>query len=211
MALLASGLLSGMIAVSYLGERHAHGWSPAVAVPVVIAIVALWMFFRHIKHAAYPFIAPRLIYGLGFGAINLINALYGGVTSGVIALVPLYAINRYGIDALDSGTLLIAQGAAAIMLSIAGAFALRRTGYRPPMYFGGVAIATGICCLPSTRSLVFHRMGGSPVPPSLSEWAAGRTTRRAATPDCNWHLSTPRPLLRYARCVCGLGQSSQSQ
>lgn len=68
-------------------------------------------------------------------------------TSGVIALVPLYATNRYGINALDSGTLLIAQGAAAIVLSIAAAFALRRTGYRPPLYFGAVVIATGMLLL----------------------------------------------------------------
>jgi MFS family permease len=116
-------------------------------VPSAIAIVALWLFFRHINNAAYPFIAPHLISGSGFGTVNLVNALYGGVTSGVVALLPLYARNRYGIDALDSGTLLIAQGAAAIMLSIAAAFALRRTGYRGPLYIGGVIIATGMLLL----------------------------------------------------------------
>ncbi len=147
LALLGGGLLAGMLAVSYLGERHAHGWSPIFAVPLAVAVVALWMFFRHINRSPSPFIAPRLIYGPGFGAVNLINAIYGGITSGVIALVPLYATNRYGIDALDSGTLLIAQGAAAIMLSIASAFALRRTGYRAPMYFGGAVIATGVLLL----------------------------------------------------------------
>jgi MFS family permease len=147
MALLGGGLLSGMFAVSYLTERNTHAWSPAFVIPLAIAAVVLWMFFRHINRAAYPFIAPRLIYGSGFGAVNLVNGLYGGVTSGVIALVPLYATNRYGLNALDSGTLLIAQGAAAIVLSIAGAFALRRTGYRPPLYVGGVVIATGMLLL----------------------------------------------------------------
>ena len=137
MALLGSGLFAGMFAASYLGERNAHAGSPAFIVSLAIAIVALWMFFRHINHSAYPFIAPRLIHGLGFGAVNLVNGLYGGITSGVVALVPLYATNRYGINALDSGTLLVAQGAAAILLSIAAAFALRRTGYRPPLYAGG--------------------------------------------------------------------------
>jgi EmrB/QacA subfamily drug resistance transporter len=147
MALLGSGLFAGMLAVSYLGERNAHAFSPMFVLPLAIAIVALWMFFRHINRSAYPFIAPRLIYGLGFGAINLVNALYGGITSGVVALVPLYATSRYGINALDSGTLLIAQGAAAIILSIVSALVLRRTGYRPPLYVGGVVIATGILLL----------------------------------------------------------------
>ena len=147
MALLGGGLLSGMLAVTYLAERNAHAWSLEFVIPLAIAIVALWMFFRHISHGAYPFIAPRLISGSGFGAVNLVNALYGGVTSGVVALVPLYARNRYDINPLDSGTLLIAQGAAAIMLSVAAALALRRTGYRRPLYVGGVVIATGMLLL----------------------------------------------------------------
>jgi EmrB/QacA subfamily drug resistance transporter len=147
MALLGGGLLSGMLAVSYLAGRNAHAWSPAFVIPMAIAIVALWMFFRHVNHSAYPFIAPRLISGLGFGTVNLINGLYGGVTAGVVALIPLYARNRYGINELDSGTLLIAQGAAAIILSIAAAFALRRTGNRLPLYVGGVVIATGMLLL----------------------------------------------------------------
>ncbi len=147
MALLGSGLLAGMLAIRYLAERNAHAWSPSFVIPLVVAIVALWLFFRHINRAAQPFIAPRLITGSGFGAVNLLNGLYGGVTSGVIALVPLYATNRYGIDALDSGILLVAQGLAAIILSTAAAFALRRTGYRSPLYVGGIVIAAGMLLL----------------------------------------------------------------
>ena len=147
MALLGGGLLSGMLAIRYLAEKNVHAWSPWFVIPLAIAIVALWMFFRHINRAAHPFIAPRLISGKGFGVVNLINGIYGGVTSGVIALVPLYATNRFGINALDSGALLIAQGAAAIILSIAAAFALRRTGYRRPLYVGGAVIAVGMLLL----------------------------------------------------------------
>jgi MFS family permease len=147
MALLGGGLLSGMLAVSYLAERNAHAGSAAFLIPLAIAVVALWMFFRHINRSASPFIAPHLISGPGFGTVNLINGLYGGVTSGAVALIPLYASNRYGIDALGSGTLLIAQGAAAIIFSIAAAFALRRTGYRRPMYLGGVVIVAGMLLL----------------------------------------------------------------
>jgi MFS family permease len=165
MALLGSGLLAGMFAASYLGERNAHAWSPVFVVPLVIASVALWMFFRHINHSASPFIAPRLIHGSGFGAVNLVNGLFGGVTSGVIALVPLYATNRYGINALGSGTLLIAQGAAAIILSVGAALALRRTGYRPPLYVGGVFIAIG------TMLLAFMPVAG--IAPYA--WLAGST------------------------------------
>jgi MFS family permease len=147
MALLGAGLLLGMLAVSHVVEPNAHLGSPAFVIPLAIAIVALWMFFRHINRSEHPFIAPRLISGAGFGTVNLINGLYGGITSGVVALIPLYASNRYGIDALGSSTLLVAQGAAAIIFSIAGTFALRRTGYRRPMYLGGVVIAAGMLLL----------------------------------------------------------------
>ena len=147
MVLLGGGLFAGMLAVSYLGEKSAHAWSPAFVVPLAIAIGALWLFVRYINGAAQPFIAPRLIYGAGFGPVNLVNGLYGGVTFGVVALIPLYATTRYGIDALGSGTLLIAQGAAAIVMSISGAMALRRTGHRPPLYAGGTAIAIGLVLL----------------------------------------------------------------
>ncbi len=147
MALLGIGLLAGMFAASYLGEANAHAWSLAFVAPSIIAIGALWMFFRHINDSAHPFIAPRLVHGPGFGPVNLVNALYSGVTFGMASLVPLYAINRYGITALGSGTLLTAQGAAAITLSLLAALALRRTGHRLPLYVGSAVIITGMLLL----------------------------------------------------------------
>ena len=147
MALLGSGLLAGMFAASYLGERNAYAWSPAFVAPLAFAMVALWLFFRHINHSTNPFIAPRLIHGPGFGPVNLVNALYSGVTFGMVALIPLYATNRYGFSALDAGTLLTAQGAAAITLSILAALALRRTGHRPPLYAGSAVIVIGMLLL----------------------------------------------------------------
>jgi len=146
-ALLGCGLLFGMLAASYLGEAATHVSWPLFSSMLAVAILALWMFFRHIERSANPFIAPHLIIGPGFGAVNLLNATYGGVTSGVIALVPLYAINRYGLNALDASVLLVAQGAAAIVLSIVSVFALRRTGYKAPLYVGGVFMAAGMLLL----------------------------------------------------------------
>src|SRR6185312_13199381 len=39
MSMLGSGLLAGMFAASYLGERNGHAWSAEFAVPLAIAIV----------------------------------------------------------------------------------------------------------------------------------------------------------------------------
>ncbi|HEU0256827.1 MAG TPA: MFS transporter [Microbacteriaceae bacterium] len=146
MVLLGVGILAGMLAAGTLGEADdSHGvLSPVFLVPALVAIVALVWFFRHISHTAHPFIDPRFIYGRNFGTVNLVNALYSGVRSGAIALLPLYAANRYGIGALSAGTLLIAQGAAAIILSVLAALALRRTGHRPPIYVGSALATLGL-------------------------------------------------------------------
>ncbi|MCD6672414.1 MAG: MFS transporter [Burkholderiaceae bacterium] len=147
MALLGVGLLAGMLAVSYLGEPGAQPSSLSFVAPGLVAIAAMWRFFQHVERTAHPFIAPRLIHGRGFGAVNLVNTLYGGVTTGIMVLVPLYATNRYGIDALGAATLLIAQGVAAILFSVLAALLLRRTGHRLPLYAGGIAITTGMLLL----------------------------------------------------------------
>lgn len=65
----------------------------------------------------------------------------------MIALVPLYAANRYGLNPLDSGTLLVAEGIAAVILSTIVTMILRRTGYRPPLYAGVATMIVGIVLL----------------------------------------------------------------
>lgn len=145
--LLATGVISGMLAASYLGETDVHAWSPTLLLPLLVSVLALWSFFRHIRRAPHPFVPPRLIVGPGFGTVNLLNLLFTGATIGALSLVPLYATNRYGLDALDSGTLLIAQGLAAVTLSVLATFALRRSGYRLPIYVGGTLVIAGFLLL----------------------------------------------------------------
>jgi EmrB/QacA subfamily drug resistance transporter len=163
MLLLGGGLLAAMLAVTYLGEDDTNIWSPAFAVPLAIAIVATGMFFRHIDRSSHPFISPQLVHGPNFGAVNLVNMIFGGITIGVVALIPLYAANRYGIGPLDAGTLLIAQGIATIIMSVTMALALRRTGHRLPIFAGSIVIAIG------TVLLAFRPAFG--IPPYA--WLAG--------------------------------------
>ncbi|HEU0266463.1 MAG TPA: MFS transporter, partial [Candidatus Saccharimonadaceae bacterium] len=145
--LLGIGLFTAMLAASYLGEDNSSPLSPLFIAPVLIAVAAFWMFFRHINHAEKPFILPQLIYGKGFGAINLVTMVCVGMAQGIIALIPLYAANRYGLSALDAGTLLIAEGIAAISLSIVATFWLRRSGYHLPLHIGASVVALGILLL----------------------------------------------------------------
>jgi EmrB/QacA subfamily drug resistance transporter len=165
LAFLGAALFTAMFAASYLGEPSARVTSVEFLLPLAAALASAALFVRHIRRSEQPFIAPRIIYGRGFGAVNLINVVFGGVTGGIIMLTPLYATNRYGIDALGSGTLLIAEGVAAIVLSFTVTMALRRTGYRLPLYVGCLLIAAG------TLLLALPPVGG--IPPYA--WLAGAT------------------------------------
>ncbi|HEV3382154.1 MAG TPA: MFS transporter [Trebonia sp.] len=156
MVLLGVGTLALMLGISYLGEAGASASSPLFIAPVILGLLALALFGRHIRRADNPFIAPRLIAGRGFGAVNVINILYGGGVAGMLALVPLYAVDRYHISALGSGTLLTAEGVAVIALASLASMGLRRTGYRMPLYAGSVCTAIGIA------GLAFHPPGLSP-------------------------------------------------
>ncbi|MGH3267311.1 MAG: MFS transporter [Trebonia sp.] len=156
MALLGTGALALMLGISYLGEAGASAASPLFAVPVVVGLLGLAWFGRHVRRAADPFIPPEFIAGRGFGAVNVINVVYGGAVAGLLALVPLYAVDRYGISVLGSGTLLTAEGVAVVVMSSLAAMALRRTGYRQPLYVGSVVIAIGFV------GLAVHPFGLSP-------------------------------------------------
>ena len=144
--LAAVGLAAAMVAASLLGESPSEAIA-AIAGCAVLAVAGLWGFGRHVRNADDPLIAPRLIAGRGFAAVNVINVLYAGGAIGLMALVPLYATTRYGIDAFGSGTLLAAEGVAAVTLSTLGALALRRTGYRLPLYVTAVFVVLGMVAL----------------------------------------------------------------
>lgn len=142
--LLGLSLLSGMLAATVLGERRGGDGLLGFLGLLLAAVISLMFFFRHIRRTAVPFIAPRLIYGRHFGVVNLVNVIFSGFVVGAMALVPLYATSQYGIDAVGSGTLLTAQGAAAMICSLAAVALLRRTGYHLPLYVGSAVSIVGL-------------------------------------------------------------------
>lgn len=145
--LLGITLLSGMLAVSILGEQELPGQFALFAAFALLALGTLYLFVGHIRRCSTPFIAPRLIYGRYFGSVNLVNMIYSGFVIGGTALVPLYAASRYGISAIGAGTLLTAQGTAAAICSLAATMLLRRSGYRLPLYVGSALTIIGLALL----------------------------------------------------------------
>jgi EmrB/QacA subfamily drug resistance transporter len=152
-AILAVLITAAMFGITYLGSGRIPLYDPVFLVCELIAAAALWMFVRHSKRYAAPFVPYRLLRGPGFGVMNLINLVYGAAALGFAALVPLYAQERFRIQPLGAGTLLTARAVG--MISVAGlaAMALRRTGYRMPMIGGFLVLAGGLFMMSSTPLL----------------------------------------------------------
>ncbi len=89
--LLAGLIATGMFGITYLGSGDVPFYSPVFLGCVACAIVLGFLFVRHSRTDAAPFVPYRLLRGRGFGIMNLINYLYGAAALGFAALVPLYA------------------------------------------------------------------------------------------------------------------------
>jgi EmrB/QacA subfamily drug resistance transporter len=151
--LLAGLIATGMFGITYLGSGDIPFYSPVFLGCLACAVFIGFLFVRHSRTDPAPFVPYRLLRGRGFGIMNLINYLYGAAALGFAALVPLYAADRYGISALDSGTLLTARAVGMIAVAGAAALALRRTGYRWPMIGGFVVLAGGLVMMAVPASI----------------------------------------------------------
>jgi MFS family permease len=151
--LLAAVIATGMFGISYLGSGDVPLYSPVFLGCLACSVLLGFLFMRHSKTYAAPFVPYRLLRGRGFGIMNLINYLYGAAALGFAALVPLYATDRYGISALASGTLLTARAVGMIAVAGVAALALRRTGYRWPMILGFLILAGGLVMMASSAAI----------------------------------------------------------
>jgi EmrB/QacA subfamily drug resistance transporter len=142
-ALLSSFVFAAILAITNLGNAKSGLDDPWVLVPGLLALVLLYAFDRHTRHAKEPFIPRRLLVGRGFAVMNVENILFGALSFGVASLVPLYAENRYHLHALNAGTLLSARAIGVISVGTLATFGLRRTGYRLPLMVGFTIIAVG--------------------------------------------------------------------
>jgi EmrB/QacA subfamily drug resistance transporter len=138
--LLASLMLTAMYGMTNLDDGVTSPW---FLVPFGAAVVFACLFVRHTVHARQPFIPMVLLRGRGFGAMNVLNLLFGGAAIGFGALVPLYAEERFHLDPLSAGTVLTARGVGVILVSALAVLTLRRLGSRLPMSVGFALIVLG--------------------------------------------------------------------
>jgi EmrB/QacA subfamily drug resistance transporter len=157
LVLMGLFVLAANFGITSIGIRGTTVYDPIFLVPSVSALVLLYLFVRHTRRAAEPFIPMRLLQARGFAVMNSLNLLWGIVGFGVASLAPLYAEDRYHLAALSAGTLLAARGAGAIVIGAAAAMALRRTGYRIPLLAGFLVVAIGTAAM-----AIAPRLGLSP-------------------------------------------------
>jgi EmrB/QacA subfamily drug resistance transporter len=174
-ALLAVSIATAMFGITYLGSGQVPLYSPVFLGCEAAAAGTVYLFLRHSRLAAAPFVPYRLLRGRGFGIMNLINYVYGAAALGFAALVPLYAQERYHIAPLGAGTLLTARAVGMIAVAGAAAMALRRTGYRLPMIAGFAILLGGLVMMAAT--------------PPLSPY--GWLAVAAAVTGCGMGLSVP--------------------
>ena len=143
LALFGAATLSGMVGISVLSgaDRASFILSSAFLAGSVVGFAAYWARARRHPNA---FIALDLVWGRGFGVMGVLNLLFGAGAVGLATLVPLYARERYGVGPVESGLLLTARAIGTIAVAGLTAMALRRTGYRLPMYIGFVTTAIGL-------------------------------------------------------------------
>jgi EmrB/QacA subfamily drug resistance transporter len=142
-ALLAGLLLGAMIGIAQLGGGDTSVLDPAFWAPELAAIGLGVLFVRHAGRTATPVVPLLLLRAKGFAVMNGLNFMVGSAALGFGALVPLYAQQRYGISALNSGTLLAARAVATFVTAGLAVLAMRRTGYRLPMAVGSLVVAAG--------------------------------------------------------------------
>jgi predicted MFS family arabinose efflux permease len=95
--------------------------SPSVIIPVLLGLIALWLFARHSLRAKYALIDLRLFKDRIFGACS--GTLFIGLIAvfGGLLLLPLYLQTIRGESPSSTGLLLAPQGLGAVIaLPIAG-------------------------------------------------------------------------------------------
>jgi MFS family permease len=143
-AMMAGTIVSGMLAITTLGELHTSPLSVQVLLPAAIAITLGYIFIRHLNRTEAPIIPIRLIKGKGFAVMNVMNVLFGGAGFGFGVLIPLYAENRYHIASSKAGTVLSAQAVGMTIVAFVMSMLIRRTGYRKPMAIGFPIVALSL-------------------------------------------------------------------
>jgi EmrB/QacA subfamily drug resistance transporter len=143
-----AGLFTGMLSafltsLSIIGSSHDTTAWIISGLLLALSVVLLYLFLRHEGRIKDPIIDLQVLKDKPFQAANYFNFLYGMAVLGVMAFIPLYAIEVFGMSTLASGLILTPRSVGTMLASIVTSMSLPKWGYRGPMLFGtGAMIAT---------------------------------------------------------------------
>ncbi|HLZ70098.1 MAG TPA: MFS transporter [Dehalococcoidia bacterium] len=135
-ALYGGAMIMLLFALTWLGESANALRNPLVWLLLASVPLLLVLFFRTESRTADPVIAPVLLKHRPFLAANLYNFCFGAGVFGVMAFLPTYFQNRYGVSATLAGALLTPRAMAMIVTSTLCSIFIIRLGYRLPMVAG---------------------------------------------------------------------------
>lgn len=142
------GLLSLMIGLSFLGRHNDSGTSlPAAVALFGCSVVSMVFFVKHINRVEDPIIDKEILRGRPFLAANLFNFIYGAAVFGITSFLPLYVVSVYGMSILESGLIMTPRSFIITVTAAVTSFSLLRWGYRRPMVFGTLVIASSLALL----------------------------------------------------------------
>ena len=157
--LQGAGLLSGslaalMSALSFVAYAETAQMWTFVAVLLAASVALLLLFLRHETREKDPIMDLDILRKRPFIAANIYNMVFGAGIIGIMSLIPLFAVNVYGMSYLESGLILVPRGAAVTATSLMVSLLLMRLGYRWPILFGTCLAALSLVLL----SLESHQL-----------------------------------------------------
>jgi EmrB/QacA subfamily drug resistance transporter len=140
MILLALALTGLVLVTNWGGSQYA--WTSATILTLTAATVAVAVAFVVIEtRAAEPVIPMRLFHNRTFTVTTLLGLVVGAGLMGAIAYLPTYLQMAYGVDATESGLLLLPMVITMFATTIASGTIVTKTGRYKALPIAGTLIA----------------------------------------------------------------------
>ncbi len=138
-ALIGPGLAAVLAGISLVGVGLLSAWQ--IALVVIIGVVLMFQFARHVRAKANPLIDLNLLTIPTFANGILAAFLFRASIGCSLFLVPLVLQEGLGKTAFEAGAITLVLGVGAIMMKFIGPPVLKRFGFRRVMIPNGIACA----------------------------------------------------------------------
>ncbi|MDO8568666.1 MAG: MFS transporter, partial [Dehalococcoidales bacterium] len=149
---LGVGMLLGfasaiVISVTLMDRAYHLPWI-LTALMGLLGIIFLVMLLRRSKKRPDAVFSREMLVSRPFLAANIFNLAYGATgESGIMTLLPLYAVSVYGMSTLQSGLVSTPRSFGIFAMSLIASFYVMKWGYHRPIIIGTLITAVGLVLL----------------------------------------------------------------